>query len=65
MWLIDISIYLVVVLLAFFSITRNFNSHTLPGYDWLVTTIAIVLLILGISWGFALLVHLRKSLNKE
>lgn len=65
MWLIDISLYLVVVLLALYSITRNFNSQSLPGYDWLVTTLTIVLLILGVSWGFALLVHLRKTLNKD
>ena len=65
MWLIDISLYLVVAILTFYSIIRNFNSQSLPGYDWLVTTLAIVLLILGISWGFALLVHLRKTLNKD
>jgi len=64
-WLIDISLYLVVTLLALYSVTCNFNSQSLPGYDWLVTTLAIVLLILGISWGFALLVHLRKTLNKD
>ena len=65
MWLIDLSIYFIVVLATLYSICRTFTPNSLPGYDWLVTTLAVVLLILGVSWGFALLIYLRKTLNKD
>ena len=65
MWLVDLSIYIIVVLAALYSVSRTFTANSLPGYDWLVTTLAIVLLILSISWGLALLIYLRSLLNKD
>ena len=65
MWLVDLTISLIVVLLALVSICRTFNATSLPGYDWLVVTLSTVLLLLGISWLIALLIHLRKVLNKD
>lgn len=65
MWLLDLSIYIVVILAALYSISQTFTANSLPGYDWLVTTLALVLLVLGVSWGFALLIYLRKTLNKD